>query len=281
MLVGLVCKMDDIEDISVFCEEQIDWLRRYLPFENGVAPAQTLRRALRALDPGALAGAFSSWVARLRARLGDRPAGVVAIDGKTLRGSKRDRSGSGALHVVSAYAHEAGLVLAARAVETKGNEITAIPELLDMLALEGAIVTIDAMGTQKAIAEKIVARKGDYVLASKENQPALHADVEEFFADPALAKSCAEHPETDAGHGRIEERRARVADAAGSQNAIRTGRDCSRSRRSTVCDETRKPEPPRRKRGSTSRPCRQIPSASSPRAALTGASKIICTGRSM
>jgi predicted transposase YbfD/YdcC len=135
---------------------------------------------------------------------------VVAIDGKTLRGSKRDRSGSGALHVVSAYAHEAGLVLAARAVETKGN---AIPELLDMLALEGAIVTIDAMGTQKAIAEKIVARKGDYVLASKENQPALHADVEEFFADPALAKSCAEHPETDAGHGRIEERRARVADA--------------------------------------------------------------------
>jgi hypothetical protein len=86
-----------------------------------------------------LQGAFSSWVASLQAKV----SGVVAIDGKTLRGSKQDKSGAGALHVVSAYAHEAGLVLAARAVDTKGNEITAIPELLDMLALEGAVVTID------------------------------------------------------------------------------------------------------------------------------------------
>ncbi len=107
------------------------------------------------------------------------------------------------------YAHEAGLVLAALAVETKGNEITAIPELLDMLALDSAVVTIDAIGTQKAIA----AKKGDYLLACKENQPALHADIEEFFADPALAKECANHRETDAGHGRIEERCARAADA--------------------------------------------------------------------
>lgn len=100
-----------------------------------------------------------------------------------------------------------------RAVETKVNEIAAIPELLDILAREGAIVTIDATGTQKAIAEKVVARKGDYVLGLNENHPALHADVEEIFAAPALAKGCAEHPKTDAGHGRIEERRARVADA--------------------------------------------------------------------
>jgi predicted transposase YbfD/YdcC len=215
VLVGLVCKMDDVDDISTFCAEQLDWFRRYLPFSNGVAPGQTLRRALRALDPKALQGAFASWVASLQATLADRPAGVVAIDGKTLRGSKQDKSGAGALHIVSAYAHEAGLVLAARAVETKGNEITAIPELLDMLALEGAIVTIDAIGTQKAIAAKIVARKGDYLLACKENQPALNADVEEFFADPALAlaEAYAERCETDAGHGRIEERRARVADA--------------------------------------------------------------------
>lgn len=213
VLVGLLCKMDDIDDISTFCDEQLDWLRRYLPFANGVAPGQTLRRALRALDPKALQGAFASWVASLQATLADRPAGVVAIDGKTLRGSKQDKGGAGALHVVSAYAHEAGLVLAARAVETKGNEIAAIPELLDMLALEGAIVTIDAIGTQKAIAAKIVARKGDYLLACKENQPALYADVEEFFADPALAEAYAEHCETDAGHGRIEERCARVANA--------------------------------------------------------------------
>jgi len=209
VLVGLLCRMDDFDEISMFGEEQIDWLRRFLPFENGVAPAQTLRRALRALDPKALQAAFSSWVASLQAQV----SGVVAIDGKTLRGSKQDRSGAGALHVVSAYAHEAGLVLAALAVETKGNEITAIPALLDMLALDGAIVTIDAIGTQKAIAAKIVAKKGDYLLACKENQPALHADIKEFFADPALAKECANHRETDAGHGRIEERSVRAADA--------------------------------------------------------------------
>jgi predicted transposase YbfD/YdcC len=117
------------------------------------------------------------------------------------------------LHVVSAYARQAGLVLAARAVETKGNEITAIPELLDMLAFEGAVVTIDAMGTQKAIAARIVEKGADYVLALKENQGALHADVEEFFADPALASACEPHHETDVGHGRIEERCARAAQA--------------------------------------------------------------------
>jgi predicted transposase YbfD/YdcC len=218
ILIGLLCRMEDFDEIAMFGEEQLDWLRRFLPFVNGVAPAQTLRRALRALDPKALQGAFSSWVASLQTKVSDQSPGVqhlgvVAIDGKTLRGSKRDKSGSGALHVVSAYAHEAGLVLAARAVETKSNEITAIPELLDMLALEGAVVTIDAMGTQKAIAARIVEKGADYVLACKENQAALHADVEEFFADPALAGACKEHRQLDAGHGRIEERSARAADA--------------------------------------------------------------------
>ena len=210
VLVGLLCRMEDFDEMAMFGEEQLSWLRRFLPFRHGVAPAQTLRRVLRALDPKALAGAFSSWVASLQAKV----SGVVAIDGKTLRGTKRDKSGAGALHVVSAYAHEAGLVLAARAVETKGNEITAIPELLDLLAIEGAIVTIDAIGTQKAIAAKIVEKKADYVLALKENQGSLHADVADFFADPALAAGCLDHRRSQAGHGRIEERVARVADAA-------------------------------------------------------------------
>lgn len=214
ILIGLLCRMEDFDEFAMFGEEQIDWLRRFLPFSNGVAPAQTLRRALRALDPKALQEAFSSWVASLQAKACGQNSGVVAIDGKTLRGSKRDKSGAGALHVVSAYAHEAGLVLAARAVESKGNEITAIPELLDMLALEGAVVTIDAMGTQKAIAAKIVEKGADYVLALKENQGALHADVETFFADPALAGACEAHHDVDAGHGRIEERSALATDAA-------------------------------------------------------------------
>jgi hypothetical protein len=163
VLVGLLCRMEDFDEIAMFGEEQLDWLRKILPFAHGVAPAQTLRRALRALDPKALQRAFASWVVSLQAKLSGRDPGVVAIDGKTLRGSKQDKSGAGALHVVSAYAHEAGLVLAARAVESKSNEITAMPELLDMLTIEGAIVTIDAMGTQKAIAAKIIEKKADYV----------------------------------------------------------------------------------------------------------------------
>jgi len=107
VLVGLSCRMEDFDEISMFGEEQIDWLRRFLPFENGVAPAQTLRRALRALDPKALQAAFSSWVASLKTKV----SGVVAIDAKTLRGSKHGKSGAGALHVVPAYAHEAGSCL--------------------------------------------------------------------------------------------------------------------------------------------------------------------------
>lgn len=209
VLVGLLCRMEDFDEIAMFGEEQLDWLRRFLPFRHGIAPAQTLRRVLRALDPKTLERAFSSWVASLQARV----CGVVAIDGKSLRGTKVERSGAGALHIVSAYAHAAGLVLAARAVEAKGNEITAIPELLDLLALDGAIVTIDAIGTQPAIAAKIVRKEADYVLALKENQGGLQADVAEFFADPVLAAACPEHRHGDIGHGRIEERWARVADA--------------------------------------------------------------------
>ncbi len=125
--------------------------------------------------------------------------------------------GTGALHVVSAYATEAGLVLGQRAVDGKSNEITpidtAIPELLNMLDLKGAIVSIDAMGTQKEIAERVVDKGADYVLALKGNQASLHEDAALFFADPALSANCGRTQETDAGHGRIEERLCRVVDA--------------------------------------------------------------------
>ena len=209
VLAGLLCRAEDFDEIEDVCAEFIDWLRRFLPFEHGVAPAQTLRRTLARLDPRALEKAFASWTASLTRRI----RGVVAIDGKTVRGSKEDANGKGALHLVAAYAHEAGLVLAQRAVDSKSNEITAIPELLDLLALEGAIVTIDAMGTQMAIAARIIARKADYVLALKGNQGTLLEDAILFFADPELARSCARHEETASGHGRIEERTVCAADA--------------------------------------------------------------------
>ena len=180
-LAGVVCGADDWEGVEEVATGGLNWLRGFLPFANGIPTA-----AARA---------------------------VIAIDGKTLRGSKTSSDGKGALHLVSAYATEAGLVLAQCAVDGKSNEITAIPELLDMLNLKGAIVSIDAMGTQKEIAQRIVDKGADYVLALKGNQPSLHEDAALFFADPACAATCARSAETDAGHGRIEERSCRAAEA--------------------------------------------------------------------
>lgn len=211
VLVGLLCRAEDFDEIEDVGVELLDWFRRILPFEHGIAPAQTLKRTLARLDPRQLEMAFAAWVKNLAGRI----RGVVAIDGKTVRGSKQDADGTGALHLVHAWAYEAGLVLAQRAVDTKSNEITAIPELLDMLALEGAVVTIDAMGTQKQVAAKIIAKKADYVLALKANQGTLQEDVALFFNDPVLAAGCSCHEEVpEAGHGRIEERTIRAADAA-------------------------------------------------------------------
>jgi len=208
-LVGVVCGADDWDGVEEVATGALDWLRGFLPFKNGIPTAQTLRKVFRLLDTEALQRGFAAWAASLRAEA----RGVIAVDGKTLRGSKTSPDGKGALHVVSAYATEAGLVLAQRAVDGKSNEITAIPELLDMLNLKGAIVSIDAMGTQKEIARRIVGQGADYVLALKGNQTSLHEDAELFFADPVLAASCAGAQDRDAGHGRIEERSCRAAKA--------------------------------------------------------------------
>jgi predicted transposase YbfD/YdcC len=208
-LVGVVCGADDWEGIEEIAKGTPDWLRGFLPFANGIPTAQTFRKAFRLLDTQALARGFADWAASARGVEGQ----VVAIDGKTLRGSKMSPDGKGALHLVSAYATEAGLVLAQRAVDGKSNEITTIPELLDMLALKGAIVSIDAMGTQKEIASRIIGKDADYVLALKGNQTSLHEDAALFFADPALVADCARKEHTDAGHGRIEERLCRAVEA--------------------------------------------------------------------
>jgi predicted transposase YbfD/YdcC len=208
-LVGVVCGADDWEGVEEVATGALDWLRGFLPFANGIPTAQTLRKVFRLLDPQALQRGFAAWAASLRGE----ERGVIAVDGKTLRGSKTSPDGKGALHLVSAYATEAGLVLAQQAVDGKSNEITAIPELLDMLNLKGAIVSIDAMGTQKEIAQRIVDKGADYVLALKGNQTSLHEDVALFFADPVCAADCAVSAEIDAGHGRIEERSCQAAEA--------------------------------------------------------------------
>ena len=186
-LVGVVCGADDWEGVEEVATGALDWLRGFLPFANGIPTAQTLRKVFRLLDSEALQRGFAAWAASLRVEARE----VIAVDGKTLRGSKTSPDGKGALHLVSAYATEAGLVLAQRAVDGKSNEITAIPELLDMLNLKGAIVSIDAMGTQKEIARRIVDKGADYVLALKGNQTSLHEDAALFFVDPICAAACA------------------------------------------------------------------------------------------
>jgi len=208
-LVGVICGADDWEGVEAIAEGALDWLRGFLPFAAGVPKAQTFCKVFRLINQQALSESFAAWAGSAR-RL-ERE--IVAIDGKTLRGSKMAKEGTGALHLVSAYATQAGLVLAQRAVDGKSNEITAIPELLDMLNLEGAIVTIDAMGTQKAIAAHIADRQADYVLALKGNQSTLKEDVALYLADPALAAQGEREVEIDGGHGRVEERRCRALDA--------------------------------------------------------------------
>jgi hypothetical protein len=161
-LVGVVCGADDWEGVEEVATGALDWLGGFLPFANGIATAQTLRKVFRLLDTEALQRGFAAWAASLRAEARE----VIAVDGKTLRGSKTSPDGKGALHLVSAYATEAGLVLAQRAVDGKSNEITAIPELLDMLNLKGAIVSIDAMGTQTEIARRIVDKANHQILTN-------------------------------------------------------------------------------------------------------------------
>jgi predicted transposase YbfD/YdcC len=201
-LSGLLSGAEDWEDIVTLGEAHLEWLRGYLPFHHGIASAETYQRAFRSLDSDILAARFVAWVASLAGRV----EGIVAIDGKTSRGSKKDVSGSGALHMLSAFAHESGLVIGQKATYGKGHEITAIPELLAVLALEGTVVTIDAIGAQRGIVETILAKGADYVIALKGNQGTLHEDVALFCKEESaeVAWDCAST--TDGGHGRIEER---------------------------------------------------------------------------
>jgi hypothetical protein len=176
-LVGVLCGADDWDVIELLGREYLPWLKQFLSFKQGIPQAQMLRKVFRLLPPKVLEERFAEWVASLR----EIAREVVAIDGKTLRGSKKSADGKDALHLLSAYACEAGLVIGQCAVNGKSNEITAIPELLDMLAIKGAIVSIDAMGTQKTIAAKIVEQEADYILALKGNQSSLHDNVSRFF----------------------------------------------------------------------------------------------------
>ncbi len=204
VLCATLAGAEDFVEIRYWGRKKLRFLRMMLPFARGIPSHDTLNDVMNALDGALFAEAFVTWVDGLREDAPD----IVAIDGKT---SRRARSGAGhPLHMVSAWASRQRLVLGQEATDAKSNEISAIPLLLERLQLTGALVTIDAMGTQTKIAQTILDRGADYLLALKGNQRSLAEEVALFFGSPE-ARCLPVHETTDADHGRIETRRHRVS----------------------------------------------------------------------
>lgn len=207
-ILAVICGADGWVGMEVYGKAKHRWLKTFLALPNGIPSHDTFARLFIRLDPEPLQACFLSWVNTV-SRLTDGE--VIAIDGKTVRRSYDKESGKGAIHMVSAWASQNRLVLAQRKVDDKSNEITAIPELLKVLDIHGCIVTIDAMGTQTAIARQIIEQGGDYVLALKGNQGNLFSDVHQIFEQAQSQDFQAIehdfHETLDAGHGRIEKRK--------------------------------------------------------------------------
>jgi len=204
-ICAVICGADTWVDIENFGKAKQEWLGEFLDLTNGIPSHDTFGRVFRLLDPEQFQRGFVSWIQAVS----DITDGeIVAIDGKQLRRSHNGRLGKAAIYMVSAWAVNNRLVLGQRKVDDKSNEITAIPKLLEILALSGCIVTIDAMGCQREIAEQIVEQGADYVLSLKGNQGQLHEDVTQMFAYfDKIDFADIEHDydkSVNSGHGRIE-----------------------------------------------------------------------------
>jgi predicted transposase YbfD/YdcC len=205
-LCAVISGMDDWEAIEEWGQARLDWLRQFVALDNGIPSHDTLARVFAALDPAKFEACFVHWMGTLCPSLAGE---IVAIDGKTARGS-HDR-GQAAIHMVSAFVCGRGITLGQWKTDAKSNEITAVPELIDVLDLAGATVTLDAMGCQKTIAQALVDKGADYVFGLKGNQGTLHEAVKALF-DVTQWQHYAEfadwgHVTEEAGHGRIERRR--------------------------------------------------------------------------
>lgn len=201
-----ICGAEDWVGVAAFGRAKRDWFATFLDLPHGTPSHDTFDRVFSRLDPDAFERCFRVWVAALAGQL----VGTLALDGKTLRRSFDAAAGKAALHMVSLWACEQGLVFGQLAVDQKSNEITAIPKLIELLDLKGLTITIDAMGCQKDIARAIAEKGGAYVLAVKDNQPTLHADVAAVFR-AAQRKGWRgpehdTHEEIEKGHGRLERR---------------------------------------------------------------------------
>lgn len=203
---------DTIEDMAEWGRTKEAWLREFLVLRNGVPSEKTFLRIFQALDPKQFEAAFRRWVAGVVGAL----RGVVAVDGKTVRGS--GSGGESAIHMVSAFATELGVVLGQEKVASKSNEITAIPELLKALYINGLLVSIDAMGCQKSFARQITDQGGDYLLAVKDNQPTLLEAIKTEFIDQYQSEAVDRNRQVRASHGRIVGQIASVLPAAGVVN---------------------------------------------------------------
>ena len=214
ILVIAICAVlsdaDNVDDFAAWARVKEDWLRRFLVLKNGIASQDTFLRVFAALDPKQFEAVFRRWVGGIVPAL----SRTLAVDGKTLRGSGKGTDSP--VHRVSAFATDRGRVLGQEKVVGKSNEITALPELLQALYLKGHLVTIDAMGCQKAIAAQIVAQKGDYLLAVKGNPPTLHAAIRKAFDD--LSGEQPWHEQFERSHGRRVSQLAWVAPAEGVVN---------------------------------------------------------------
>jgi len=212
-ILGVLAQASGPTGIATWAKIHADFLTSLLPLPNGIPGKDVFRRVLCALKPAAFQQCFANWIKTLRADAAEATAidqPTLAVDGKTLRRSHDAKKGLGPLHSVSVWASEFGITLAQVATDAKSNEITAIPQVLQLVDMKGAIITIDAMGTQKAIAEQIVDGGGDYVLALKRNQEKLHDGVVDYiieqmdndFADVEARR----HVTEETGHGRTEKR---------------------------------------------------------------------------
>jgi predicted transposase YbfD/YdcC len=209
-ICGVLWGADNWTEIEAFGNAQQEWLTEYLDLRAGIPAHDTLGRVFGQLDAATFSDCFMVWMSGIAERAGKQ----IAIDGKVMCGSQARGIGREAIDMVSAFAVEAGLTLAQRKVDEKSNEITAIPFILEMLALEGTVVTIDAMGCQTDIAQQIIEGGGDYILSLKGNQGQLHEDVAQMFAyfEKTAFKHVAHsyHRQVNNGHGRLEIRQCWV-----------------------------------------------------------------------
>ncbi len=222
-ICAVICGAETWVDIENFGKARIDWFRKFLPLPHGIASHDTFGRVFGLLNAEAFEACFFEWVQAVNQVIGGQ---LIAIDGKEVRRSLDRFLGKKAIHLVSAWADANRLILTQQKVDSKTNEITAIPELLEALELAGCIVTIDAMGCQKDIAEQIVDQQADYILAVKENHEHLYEDIEHVFGlylqEPDPRQYVADYAKTvNKGHGRIDIRECWTLSATFHQSAIR------------------------------------------------------------